>query len=63
MRRLLGIDLGVTAESRACPTDETGAVLHERRFRIRRNELGALYDKAIERTRGSLRQGDRGHVR
>jgi hypothetical protein len=45
MRRLLGIDLAITAESRACVTDETGAVLHERSFRIRRNELEALYLK------------------
>src|SRR5688500_12129521 len=48
MRRLLGIDLAITAESRACVTDDTGAVLHERRFRIRRNELEALYDKVTE---------------
>lgn len=48
MRRLLGIDLAITAESRGCVTDETGTVLHERRFRIRRNELEAFHDKAIE---------------
>lgn len=48
MKRLLGIDLAITAESRACVTDETGTVLHQRRFRIRRNELEALYLEASE---------------
>jgi transposase len=48
MHRLVGIDLAVTAESRACVTDETGKVIHERRFRITRNELEALYCKATE---------------
>lgn len=48
MKRLLGIDLAITAESRACVTDETGTVLHQRRFRIRRNELEGLYLKASE---------------
>jgi len=48
MQRLVGIDLAVTAESRACVTDETGKVIHERRFRIRRNELEALNFRAAE---------------
>lgn len=48
MRRVLGIDLAITAESRACVADATGEVLAERGFHIRRNELEALYEVATE---------------
>lgn len=43
MRRHLGIDLAITAESRACLTDETGQSILERRFHIRRGDLEDLY--------------------
>lgn len=42
MRRLLGIDLAITAEHRACLCDETGRVLAERSFAMRREDLEAL---------------------
>jgi transposase len=48
MRRLIGLDLAITAESRACLTDEAGHVLAERRFRIRRADLEALHALAID---------------
>lgn len=38
----------ITAESRACITDATGEVLHERGFHIRRHELEALLEVASE---------------
>lgn len=50
MRRVLGIDLAVTAESRACVADATGEVLVERGFHIRRHELESLFDTAMEGT-------------
>ena len=43
MRRVLGIDLAITAESRACIADATGEVLGERGFHMRRHELEALF--------------------
>ena len=43
MRRLLGLDLAITAENRACLTDEAGKVLAERRFRLTRSELDELH--------------------
>jgi len=46
VRRLLGIDIAITAENRACVTDETGKVLAERRFRLARGELEALHEVA-----------------
>ena len=46
MRRLLGLDIAITAENRACVTDETGKVLAERRFRLGRPELEALHEVA-----------------
>lgn len=46
MRRVIGIDLAITAESRACVTDTTGEVLAERGFHIRRHELEALLEVA-----------------
>jgi transposase len=49
MRRVLGIDLAITAESRACIADATGEVLGERGFHMRRHELEALFDAATER--------------
>jgi transposase len=48
MRRVLGIDLAVTAQCRACLADARGEVVVERRFRIRRNELEALFEAATE---------------
>jgi transposase len=42
MRRSIGIDIAITAENRACLTDETGKVLAERRFRLTRPELESL---------------------
>jgi len=48
MRRVIGIDLAITAESRACVADATGDVVCERRFRIRRNELEALFQAATD---------------
>lgn len=48
MRRHLGIDLAITAESRACLTDETGHPILERRFHIHRGDLEALYGAAVE---------------
>lgn len=44
MRRVLGIDLAITAESRACIADGTGEVLAERGLHIRRHELEALFE-------------------
>ncbi len=46
MRRLLGLDIAITAENRACVTDETGKVLAERRFGLVRSELEALHEVA-----------------
>lgn len=46
MRRVLGIDLAITAESRACVADAAGEVIAERRFHIRRHELEALFETA-----------------
>lgn len=34
--------LAITAESRTCITDKTGAVLRQRSFRIHRNELEGI---------------------
>ncbi len=48
MRRSLGIDIAITAENRACLTDETGKVLAERRFRLTRSELESLHHVASE---------------
>ncbi len=48
MRRVLGIDLAITAESRACVADATGAALAERGFHIRRHELEALFEAAVD---------------
>jgi transposase len=48
MRRLLGIDLAITAENRACLTDEGGGVLSERRFHLRRAELEELWERATD---------------
>ena len=48
MRRLLGIDLAITAEHRACLCDETGVVLGERSLRMRREDLEALHRFAVE---------------
>lgn len=48
MRRVLGIDLAITAESRGCVTDATGEVIAERRFHIRRHDLEALFETASE---------------
>jgi transposase len=49
MRRVVGLDIAVTAENRACVVDEEGKVLAERRFRLVRRELEALHAEA---TRG-----------
>ncbi|MBA2274717.1 MAG: IS110 family transposase [Actinobacteria bacterium] len=46
MRRVIGIDLAITAESRACVADATGGLLAERGFRMRRHELEALFEAA-----------------
>lgn len=54
MRRLLGIDLAITAEHRACLCDETGRVLAERSFRMRREDLEALHGFAV----GEMAPGD-----
>lgn len=54
MRRMVGLDLAVTADNRACITDETGRVLAERRFRHTRADLEALYRAATE----GLGEGD-----
>ena len=48
MQRLLGLDLAITAESRACLTDGGGKVLCERRFRLTRADLDALHEAATE---------------
>ncbi len=48
MRRVVGLDLAVTADNRACVTDETGRVLAERRFRHARGDLEALYRVAAD---------------
>ncbi len=48
MRRIIGIDLAITAESRACVADATGEVLAERGFHVRRHELEELFAAAIE---------------
>lgn len=47
MRRHLGLDLAITAESRACLTEETGKVLSERSFLVRREDLEALHASSI----------------
>lgn len=48
MRRVIGIDLAITAESRACVADSTGEVIAERGFHIRRHELEALFEVAAQ---------------
>jgi transposase len=48
MRRLLGLDLAITADNRACLIDETGRVLTERSFRLSRADLEALHAVAAE---------------
>ena len=48
MRRSLGIDIAITAENRACLTDEAGKVLAEGRFRLARPELESLHRLASE---------------
>jgi len=48
MRRHLGVDLAVTADHRACVTDEAGNVLVERRWRTSRADLDALHEAATE---------------
>jgi len=48
MRQFLGIDLAVTAEHRACLCDETGHVLAERSLRMRREDLEALHELAVQ---------------
>jgi len=48
MQRLLGLDLAITAEGRACLTDGGGKVLCERRFRLTRADLEALHEAATE---------------
>lgn len=48
MRRHLGLDLAITAESRACLTDETGRLILERRFHIHRGDLEDLYAAVTE---------------
>jgi transposase len=45
---LLGLDLAITAEHRACLTDEAGTVLVERRLRTARTDLVALATVARE---------------
>lgn len=48
MRRHLGLDLAITAESRACLTDETGQTIWEKKFHIRRSDLDSLYEAVVE---------------
>lgn len=48
MRRHLGLDLAITAESRACLTDDTGEVIAERKFHVRRRDLEDLHLLATE---------------
>ena len=48
MQRLLGLDLAITAESRACLTDGGGKVLCERWFHLTRSDLEALHEAATE---------------
>lgn len=48
MRRLLGLDLAITAENRACLTDGSGQVLGERTFRHTREDLEALHEFSSE---------------
>jgi transposase len=45
---MLGLDLAITAEHRACLTDEAGTVLAERRLRTTRKDLVALAAVARE---------------
>jgi transposase len=45
---MLGLDLAITAEHRACLTDEAGTVLAERRLRSTRKDLVALATVARE---------------
>lgn len=52
--RMLGIDLAITAENRACLTDATGTVIVERRFRLHRAELEELYAIASKDLEGEL---------
>jgi len=54
MRRLLGIDLAITADNRACIMEETGRVIVERRFGRTRGELEDLLAVATD----GLGQGD-----
>jgi len=54
MRRLLGIDLAITAENRACITDETGQVIAERGFGRTRSELESLHEVATD----GMNEGD-----
>jgi transposase len=54
MRRFVGIDVAITAEHRACLTDEAGNVLAERRLRTTRGELQELWAIATR----DLGQGD-----
>lgn len=48
MNRYLGLDIAVTADCRACLTDETGQVLSESRFRIAREDLERLHQVATK---------------
>lgn len=48
MRRHLGLDIAIMADSRACLTDEAGHVIDERRFNINRADLESLYAIATE---------------
>lgn len=52
--RMLGIDLAITAENRACLTNATGSVIAERRFRLRREELEEVFTIANEGLEGEL---------
>lgn len=54
MRRLVGIDLAITADNRACIMEETGRVLAERPFGRTRGELEGLLEVATD----GLGQGD-----
>lgn len=46
MRRVVGLDIAVTAENRACVVDQEGKVIAERRFPLVRRELEALHAEA-----------------
>lgn len=48
MRRVLGIDLAITAVNRACVANAAGEVLAERKFHMRRHELEELFEVATE---------------